>query len=364
MGGAESNCYYLARELAKKHEVHIFCSGEEDSDELIDNMYVHRAKQKFRFKYYLASYPSLTQKMLDHPVDVLHIHGFGFRQHDKSVAIVKKQFPTMKIVCTPHGPFMALKEYGFLASLFKSYYTSKIKEVVKTYDAIIQVNPYQQQWMNSMYGIDPSKVHLIPNGIPKNTFDKISPKTKEAVLAKYNLQNKKIISYMGRIQKYKGLDQIVQALPLNAQNVAIVLIGDDVGDRKRLEELAKESNVLSQIVFTGRVSEEEKLCLLDASDIFVFPSEWEAFGIATLEAMARGNAVVSTKTEGSLYLVPEGKNGLLFDFGNVQALKEKLTFLLANPKTLKLMQSNNVKRAKQFIWEDIAKNLEALYKKL
>jgi glycosyltransferase involved in cell wall biosynthesis len=364
IGGAENNCYYLARELAKKHEVHVFCSGQEDSEEVIDNIKVHRAKERFRVRYYLASYPSLTEKMLANPVDLLHIHGLGFSQHDSSIALVKQKFPNMKLICTPHGPFMALKDYGFLATLFKTYYTSKIKKAVKSYDAVIEVNPYQKEWMTNLYDIDSNKVHLIPNGVPKATFVKISSEGKKTILSKYGLQDKIIITYVGRIQRYKGLDQIINVLPYQPSNTVVVLVGDDSGDKKRLEELAIDKNVISQVIFTGRVSEQEKLSLLETSDIFIFPSEWEAFGIATLEAMARGNAIISTRTEGGRYLIEDGKNGFLFDFGDLESLKQKLSSLIANPLLLKKMQATNRQKSKSFLWEDIANSLEELYKKL
>jgi glycosyltransferase involved in cell wall biosynthesis len=54
--------------------------------------------------------------------------------------------------------------------------------------------------------------------------------------------------------------------------------------------------------------------MLDISEIFVFPSEWEAFGIVLLEAMAYKNSIISTKTEGGSYLIKPGENGYLYDF--------------------------------------------------
>ena len=120
MGGAEANCYYLARELAKKHEVHVFCSGEKESEEIIEGMQVHRSKELFRIKYYLAYYPSIISSLARHNLDILHVHGFGFMQHDKAVRILRQKNPALKLVGTPHGPFMALKKYSLLGSIFKN----------------------------------------------------------------------------------------------------------------------------------------------------------------------------------------------------------------------------------------------------
>lgn len=363
-GGAESNCFYLARELAKKHEVHVFTSGIEGSEEVIENIKVHRCKELFRFKYYFACYPSLASKMLQYSLDILHIHGFGFLQHDIAITIYKEKYPNVKIICTPHGPFMALKKYNIFGNIFKKVYTKYIIKNLKFYDIIIQVNPLQYKWMEKEYGIPKEKIRFAPNGIPDETFKKINENKLKELINKYNLKEKFIISYLGRIQEYKGLEQIIKILfdliKIN-QNIIFIAIGKDAGDKARLEKMAKELNVSDNIIFTGEVSEDEKIALLDLSEIFVFPSQWEAFGIAMLEAMARGNAIISSKTEGGAYLIEESKNGFLYDYENLNELREKLIMLIANNKFRGIMQKGNIKKAKGFLWSNVARMLEKIY---
>ncbi|MBX4212066.1 glycosyltransferase family 4 protein [Candidatus Pacearchaeota archaeon] len=352
-GGAENNCYFLARELAKRHEVHVFCSGDKESDDVIDGIHVHRSKELFRIKYYLGFYPSITRKLQEHRLDILHVHGIGFIQHDLAVRKLKRKFPNTKIVCTPHGPFMALGKYNLLGMLFKKLYTPFIRSSLKYYDTIIQVNPYQHTWMRKDYNIPRNKIKFLPNGISEDMF-KNSRK-------KYRF-NKFVISYLGRIQEYKGLDQVIKVLP-QLKDVLFIMIGKDSGDRERLAKIAKELKVEKQIRFTGEVSEDEKKALLDASEIFVFPSQWEAFGIVVLEAMARKNAIVSTKTEGGRYLVNEEENGYLFNYNDEKALLDNLRKIIDNNKLRRKMQENNHKKAKEFLWKDIAKQLEEIYHK-
>jgi glycosyltransferase involved in cell wall biosynthesis len=367
IGGAENNCYYTAKELAKNHEVHVFCSGSENKQEIVDGIHVHRHKEFFRIKYYFAFYPQITKNLLKSDLDVLHIHGFGFLQHDFAISKLKKKNPHLKLVCTPHGPFMALKKYNLLGETFKTLYLPKIKKNARSYDAIIEVNPFQKKWMVEDYKISPDKINFVPNGVNKECFAKISSKGKQIVEKKFNLKNRFVISYLGRIQKYKGLDQVVKTLP-NIKKVndkiLFVMMGQDVGDKARLQELATKLGVKENILFTGKVSEEEKLAILDDSQIFIFPSEWEAFGIVVLEAMARKNAIISTKTEGGLYLIEPGKNGFLFDYGKPKQLETQLSKILEDPKLLKKMQETNYKKAPNYLWEKIAIQLENLYKKL
>lgn len=358
IGGAQNNCYFLAKELIKNHEVSVFCSDKTNKVENIDGIDVFRFKETFRYKYYFAFYPSL-KRILKRKFDIIHIHGLGFIQQDMVIRKIKKHSSKTKLICTPHGPFMALS-YGIIGRVYKKIYTPIIKRVIKKYDRVIQVNPFQYTWMKREYGIPRYKIKLLPNGISENLFKKVTLKEKKRITKKYNLKDKFIISYIGRIQKYKGLDQIIKVLPKLKDVVILIGVGKDVGDTNRLKELARKLNVNKRVLFTGFINEKEKLGLLELSKIFVFPSEWEAFGIGTLEAMAKGNAIISTRTEGGRYLIQED-NGDLFDYGNIKELETKLKSLILNEKRRKRIGVNNIKKAKMFKWSKIAKGLEEIY---
>ena len=356
-GGAENNCFYIAKELAKRHEVHAFTSDRKSGEifpkeETTSNIKIHRFKTWFRYKYYMALYPGIINAIRKADLDILHVHSLGFFQHDLAV-LIKKLNKKTKLVITPHGPFMALDNYGLHEKILKK--TAIILEYPfnKLYDAVIQVNPFQKEWMTEL-GFKESKIHFIPNGIPKEAFKKVP------AIKKY--KNKIIITYLGRIQEYKGLDQLIQVLH-NFPKALFIVMGEDAGDKQRLQGLAKQLKVEQQIIFTGKVTEKEKLELLDASEIFILPSKWEAFGIVIAEAMARGNAIISTSTEGGKFLVKK-ENGFTYEFGNIKQLKEKLSILISNKKLRKKMQLVNKKKAKQFLWGSIAKQTEGLYKKL
>jgi glycosyltransferase involved in cell wall biosynthesis len=363
-GGAENNCLFTARELAKKHEVHVFCSGEKDSEEEYFNIKVHRSKETFRYRYYFAFYPGIIKKLLSVELDVLHVHGFGFIQQDRAVRRLKKEFPKTKLVCTPHGPFMALSNYPLIAKIYKSLYMPSIKKSLKNYDAIIQVNPYQKDWMIKDYEIKSEKIHFVPNGINEEVFKKISNKEKNNILKKFDLKKSFVITYLGRIQEYKGIDQVLEVLPdlkKVKSNIKFVAMGEDAGDTERLTEIATNISVMENFILTGKVSENEKLAILDQSEIFIFPSEWEAFGIVVLEAMARKNAIVSTSTEGGKFLIEDGKNGFLFNYKDKEGLLKSLRKTISEDKQRKKMQNNNFIKSKGFLWKDIAQQLAKLY---
>ncbi|MEK6923041.1 MAG: glycosyltransferase family 4 protein [Nanoarchaeota archaeon] len=360
MGGLESNCYYLARELAKEHAVHIFTSDRKNGmilkkkEEIIDGIHVHRSKNWFRYRYYIALNPGLLFKVLKSDLDVLHVHSLGFIWHD-FIVFLKKLFSRTKLINTPHGPFMALKDYNSLANIYKFILRSIEKVLNMLYDGAIEVNDSQYIWLVKT-GFKKQNIFFVPNGIPKDTFKRIDVNVKN----KYGIDNKLVISYIGRVQKYKGLDQVIRVLPY-FPDVVFVIVGEDAGDMDRLERIARELRVMDRIIFTGRVSTDEKYALLDVSKIFILPSEWEAFGISMLEAMARGNVIISTKTEGGKFLIKKD-NGFLYNFGDIEELKKILMQVLNDKERMDFLIEKNIKKSKEFLWEKNARKLEEVYK--
>jgi glycosyltransferase involved in cell wall biosynthesis len=357
-GGAENNCFYLARELAKNHEVHVFTSDRKDNkifkkEEIVEGIKIHRYKNICRYKYYLTFTPGFLN-ILKYDLDILHVHSFGFLWHDFIVLL--KKFSRTRLVNTPHGPFMALPKYNFLESIFRNIIVFKEFFINKIYDVVIQVNPEQYKWIVK-YGVSRSRIKYVPNGISENIFDKVYT---NSFVGKYNLKNKFVVSYLGRIQKYKGLDQVIKILPKLDKKIVFLAMGRDEGDKKRLITLAKKLNIENRVIFTGEISDVDKLVGLDASEVFIFPSEWEAFGIVVLEAMARNNAIISTKTEGGNFLVGKD-NGFLYDLGDLKVLREHIEVLFKNRKLRENMKKNNLEKSKEFLWENVAKDLEKVY---
>lgn len=363
-GGREVITFNQARELVKMgHEVHIFTTLKDNwkKEEIVEGMYIHRTKTYFQYKYYLEFNPGWIKNVLKYKLDILHTQSFGFIMADIAV-LLKKAFSKTKILNTPHGPFMALQKYPWWQEILKVFYTIFEYPVNMLYDAVVQVNPEQWKWMTKV-GVSKKRIKFIPNSIPKEIYTKVDVET---FRKKHKLQNKLVISYLGRIQKYKGLDQVIKVMPdLVKENpkVCFLAMGKDWGDRGRLKKLARELKVEKNVLF-AEVSDEERLAGLDISEIFVLPSEWEAFGIVIIEAMARHNAIVSTKTEGGNFLIEPGKHGYLYDYKDTNELRKHLLKLVKDDKMRHRMIGVNYAYSKEFSTEKIAKQLEALYKKV
>ncbi len=368
-GGAENNCYYLAKELAKNHEVHVFTSNRKDDKiinkkyEVIENIKIHRFKTIFRYRYYFVFYPDMLKALLKEDFDIIHVHSLGFLWHDICILLKKIKDPETKFVITPHGPFMALKFYPLWQKILKFFVNLVEFQINKIYSLVIQVNPYQYKWLSKDYGFKKDKIVYVPNGISK---DLLKRNNSINVNKKYNLKNKFVISYLGRIHEYKGIDQVIKVLPnllkLN-KDIILVVMGSDAGYYNSINQLVKNYNLENNVRIILDPSDEEKLSILELSEIYVFPSEWEAFGITILEAMAKRNVIISTRTEGGKFLVSED-NGLLYDFNNLKQLETCFIRLIKDNKLRTKLQFNNFIKVKEFRYDNISLKLEEEYLKL
>ena len=371
--GTENQCLYLARVLAKRgHEIHVFTSDRRGG-EIIKNKYeiyeginIHRYRTLFRFKYYFNWNWKLMLDIMRADIDILLVHSIGFPQYDICLPFVKV-FKKIPIVNFPHGPFWANETYPRSVKLLRELYRIFERNIVnKIYDAVIDCNGRQRFTWQPKYFPDVSKSRFIPDGMPADRYREINS---SEFIKKYWLEGKFVIGQLGRLLKYKGQDQVIRALPAIVKkhpNVVFLCMGEDRGFLKELEGLASQLGVKANVIFTGGVSEDDKLRGLDASEIFVFGSMpgTEAFGITTLEAMARKCAVVSTKVEDGHPLIEQGVNGFVYEHGDIESLTKYLLGLIEDSASRKKMQELNFKRSKCYINENIALEFEALFRKL
>lgn len=130
---------------------------------------------------------------------------------------------------------------------------------------------------------------------------------------KYGLAPDKIILlYVGRLDREKGLDLLVEALAqLDRKEIQLAIVGKG-GFRTELEHLRDKAGLYDAIVFPGFVPGEDLPLLLNSVDIFAMPSHAELQSIATLEAMASGLPILAARARALPELVTPGVNGSLF----------------------------------------------------
>ncbi|CAD6492196.1 MAG: D-inositol-3-phosphate glycosyltransferase [Candidatus Argoarchaeum ethanivorans] len=161
------------------------------------------------------------------------------------------------------------------------------------------------------------------------------------------LEDKKIILFVGRIVRMKGLDYLIKSFALLENimdNVVLVVVGDGPY-RKECEYLAKELGD-ENIIFSG-FQDKMRASYYKTCDVFVLPSilfgdEYEAWGLVINEAMAFGKPIITTDAVGAADdLVKEGYNGYAVKNKSVEELHETLYKIISNPGLAKMMGENS-----------------------
>lgn len=210
-------------------------------------------------------------------------------------------------------------------------------------DGVIVLTDLMQRTIIDKTIIAPVKVKKIQYGLD---LSKLNPElyNKADSRSKFNLpKDAFIIGLVGRIEHTKGQLVAVKAfIEANIPNSKLVLCGN-IAFQEYFDECfdyaktnGKEDSII-YIPFTRDIPE-----LMNAFDLFVMPSQSEAFGLVLIEAMASGLPVISTRSGGVPELVADGYNGYLFNFYEVPEFVEKL-LLLTNDKIAMEEMGNNGK---------------------
>lgn len=119
---------------------------------------------------------------------------------------------------------------------------------------------------------------------------------------------------------------------------------------------------LTDILITGRVTDEEMVQLYNLCDLFVFPSWHEGFGLPALEAMSCGAPVIGANTSS----LPEviGRADALFDPFDDKAISKKIAEILTNNSLRKVLAKHGLEQAKKFLWNESAKTAITAFENL
>jgi len=372
-GGAEQNTYQLAtRSAAAGYDVTVLTTdmspderklAKEDTHRGVKIVRLHRWNQQLN----LGFYPALFWKLLQTPADIIHVgNGPGFMWQEFCLIFKHIFSPKTKFIITPHGPFLAARGRSDFKAQIRNFARALMQLYCKViwpwmFDAVIQVNPKQSEWLQRDYNIPAAKIKLLPNGIDERLIvhaKDISDLADQPV----------VITYVGRLMLYKGVQQVIKALAEVREQIndkgklfKFIAMGKDV-DLKELENIRKQFGVEDVVEFIEDPSDNQRDTILySRSQIFILPSQWEATGIVLLEAMAKGNAIITTTgNEAADSLINEGENGYIYEYDNIEKLSTVLRILIQDATLRQKMVNLNLEKAKIFTWESIYPTYESL----
>lgn len=292
----------------------------------------------------------------DGPFDIIHAHDWLGAYAGKALKHAWKA----PLVATIHAT-----EWGRNNGLHNDLqrYISDV-EWWLAYEAwqVICCSKYMRAELQSVFQVPDDKLSVIPNGVYPHLF-RTGPHPDE-VRWRFAAPNEKVVFHVGRLVREKGLDVLIDAVPLvlrERSDVKFIVAGKGPHETS-LKEHARAIGVHERMYFTGYVDDDLRNALYRMANVAVFPSLYEPFGIVALEAMAAGTPVVVSDTGGISEVVEETVTGLKCRTGDPQSLAEQILWALGNPLEARAMSERAARVVEsQYNWDSIAATTAQVY---
>ena len=239
----------------------------------------------------------------------------------------------------------------FLKFIYKYLFTYSMIKNAKKCIAISknEVNDYLK------FGIKKKKISLIPNGIDDKYY--LKKYSYYNFKKKYELENKRIIFFIGRIDKIKGTDLLLHAfykIQKIYKNLHLVICGFDGGILNELKNFCEEKNIKSKVTFLNPIWGREKIFAYKSADVCVIPSRYDTMTIVALEAGILSTPLIITKQ--SNFSDIKKSNGAIEVNASIAGISKGLKNILSNKKKLFLMK----KKIKMYVIKNYSWNIVVL----
>lgn len=241
---------------------------------------------------------------------------------------------------------------------------SEVK-IARSADQVVVWTDHECRILVDQYGTPPERISIVPPGVNSERF---SPNSQTDARAELGLNGEKVLLYVGRLERLKGIDTLFQAMAQleHADGVKLYIAGGSRGapGMRRLMCLARDLGIRHKIKFLGSIPQDRLNKYYNAADICVLPSYYESFGFAALEAAACGTPVVASRVGGLTTIVNDGVTGFLVNWRCPGPFVERLDLLLNN-ESLRLDMGKAARiHAQTLTWEATADRLLHAYSQL
>jgi glycosyltransferase involved in cell wall biosynthesis len=215
-------------------------------------------------------------------------------------------------------------------------------------------------------GVREEKIVVISNGIDLSEFSDLPPKG--CFKKKFNIpEDKKIILYLGRIHKIKGIDFLVKAYAhltksMNFNDAILVIAGPDDGYLRETQALINSLKIDDIVLLTGPLYGRDKLEAYIDADVYVLPSRYENWGLTALEAVACGTPVILTENCGAAKYFKD-KVGLVVKPDSSHLAEALLEMFLSQDKR-ELFRENGRTLIEKFSISEVVSELEKVYEEV
>mgnify|MGYP002619051972 CR=1 FL=1 len=275
--------------------------------------------------------------------DIVLAHELGV---NTLAAILFKPYLGYKLYITvDDSPSMA-RQYGKLRDGLRKYVYSHV-------DGVLTVNPQVNAYLEDRFGkqkIRSLYFPIIQNDELLRKKIQESEGRAQSYIRKYNLKNRRILLFVGRKEKIKAPDQLLQVFEtLNIDNTVLVMIG--AGSlQQSLVDFVNAHNLQNKVYVLGTLTGEDLYAWYNLADIFVLPSRFEPFGAVVNEALVAGCYTIVSDKVGAAALITED-NGYVIPSDNDMALGQAIKSILGSLPQTKNKNSKMPKSYKDYLNE-------------
>jgi len=296
--------------------------------------------------------------------DIIHIH--DARSFQGICTYLWDKIKQVPYVFQPHGSFLLSIPEPYGLKMLKIYLDKLVSsKIVKNASKIIALSSFEAEQYKRM-GVPEEKIAIIPNGIDLSEYAELPPKG--SFKKKFNIpEDKKIILYLGRIHKAKGIGLLIRAYAhlkneMKDGNTILVIAGPDDEYLSEARNLANSLGLYNSVMFTGFISNEDKLKALVDTEVFVTPSFY-GFPMTFLEACAVGTPIVTTSLGDTLEWI-DGNAGYIAQ-PTPSDLAEAIYRIISDNRLRRRFSKNCIEIVKsEFSIEKVVERLEKVYEEV
>jgi glycosyltransferase involved in cell wall biosynthesis len=248
---------------------------------------------------------------------------------------------------------MPMRYPEYMSALARLVFAVTVRLALRASARIITISQASANDASRVFRLDPGQLVVIP-AAPGPEFRPQPSAAQAAVRQRLGLPARFLL-YFGSNKPHKNLQRLIRAhlrLGAAAAEVPLVIAGHWDPRYPEARAAVEQTGAQDKVRFIGPVGEADLPALYSAAEAFVFPSEYEGFGLPPLEAMACGTAVVCSRAASLSEVV--GTAALLFDPHAVDSISACLARVIAEPALRADLRQRGLERASQFTWDEAA----------
>ena len=337
-GGIQNHVKNISEKLVKKgFEVEVLTTNPSKKllkIEMINGVVIKRFRSWAPNKtYYLSR--DMKNYLSDNSDDYEIIHAHNYHAFPALYAAQAKN--KNRFIFSPHYHG---RGHTFFTNILLKPYKFLGKRIFEKADKIVCVSNHEKKLIMNHFKIDNRKIEVIPNGVNLDEFKYL----------KRRIKNYRVLLYVGRLEKYKGVHYLIRALSKLEDQIILEIVGNGPYKR-RLVNITETLGVDKRVKFYKGLPRKDLLQKYVNADLFISLSKLESYGISVAEALAAGTPCIVAKTSALSEWV-DNKNCFGIDFPiDVNQLVSLITMIIGK----------KIEKVKLPDWDDVVKNLIKVY---